>query len=620
MNRFAVKGLLLLLSIGLITSPSHALSLVAGPYLQNPSPTSMTVMWITDAPCTSWVEYGAGDRIDRKAFHSRHGLIDAGQTIHRVTLEGLSPGQKYTYRICSKEILKFEPYKVTYGKTLTADPHAFRTLSPDADHIAFIVLNDIHQRNDLAASLIRMAADKPYDLVFLNGDILNHIEEESQIVDHVLKPCSDLFAGDLPFIYVRGNHETRGRFARMLPDYLALPNDRYYTAFDHGPVHFIVMDGGEDKKDDHWAYSGLADFDRYRKEQSRWLEKEIRSPDHQNAPFRVVLVHMPPIPAEKWHGQDDLYNQWNPLFNQGRIDLVISGHLHSYQILEPEDGVRDYPVIIGGGPKVGAATLIRVDATRNRLDVTMTRDDGVVVGTYRVENKGPRSKRTGWRRLFNGKDLTGWDVKCLPRDRGKVFWKVEDGAIECDSVGKPDHHYVWLLTQEEFSDFHLRLKFQVFRSSKGNSGLQFRSRYHQSESVPNGAWLNGPQIDIHPPMPFRTGLIYDETLGVQRWIHPSLKDWAIAPEQAPPAARRTRLKYADDDPDAWNTLELICKGMRVTTVVNGNVVSNYDGTGVLNDQAHRKYNVGTKGKLALQLHSGDELLIRFKDIEIVELD
>jgi hypothetical protein len=38
----------------------------------------MTVMWITDQPCTSWVEYGTGDSLDRKAYRSRHGLIDAG--------------------------------------------------------------------------------------------------------------------------------------------------------------------------------------------------------------------------------------------------------------------------------------------------------------------------------------------------------------------------------------------------------------------------------------------------------------------------------------------------------------------------------------------------------------
>ncbi|MFW9893918.1 MAG: DUF1080 domain-containing protein [Candidatus Thorarchaeota archaeon] len=225
-----------------------------------------------------------------------------------------------------------------------------------------------------------------------------------------------------------------------------------------------------------------------------------------------------------------------------------------------------------------------------------------------------------WKSLFNERDLSGWEVKCLPQDREKDFWKVKNGTIECDSIGKSDHNYVWLMTKKEYTNFHLRMKFQIYKSFKGNSGLQFRSRYDESDSAPNGGWLNGPQIDIHPPMPLRTGLIYDETQGVSRWIHPSLKNSRIIPEKAPLAAHQTELKYADDNPEAWNTLDLICDGMKIKTLINRKIVSDYDATGILDDEVHRKHNVGTKGKFALQLHSRSELLIRFKDIEILEKD
>lgn len=224
----------------------------------------------------------------------------------------------------------------------------------------------------------------------------------------------------------------------------------------------------------------------------------------------------------------------------------------------------------------------------------------------------------GWVSLFNGEDLSGWEVKCLAKDSEKVFWKVNDGAIECSSIGRADHNYVWLVTEKEFADFELQLKFQVFRSSKGNSGVQFRSRYDESDSAVNGGWLNGPQVDIHPPMPFRTGLIYDETEGVRRWIHPSMVDYRVEMGDAPAAAQLTELKYADDDADAWNTLGLICDGMKVRTIINGRVISDYDATGVLDDDVHRRHNVGTRGKFAMQLHSNDELFIRFKDIKILE--
>ncbi len=77
----------------------------------------MTVMWITDTGCTGWVEFGEKPSLGRRAHHSRHGLIDAGQSVHWVTVEGLTPGTEYHYRICSREIVRFEPYKVTYGAT-----------------------------------------------------------------------------------------------------------------------------------------------------------------------------------------------------------------------------------------------------------------------------------------------------------------------------------------------------------------------------------------------------------------------------------------------------------------------------------------------------------------------
>ena len=223
-----------------------------------------------------------------------------------------------------------------------------------------------------------------------------------------------------------------------------------------------------------------------------------------------------------------------------------------------------------------------------------------------------------WVQLFNGEDLEGWTINCIPADKGKSYWSVEEGCITCNSMGDRDHNYVWLSSDREFADFHLKLKFQVFRESAGNSGVQFRSRYDNSTEANYGGWLNGPQVDIHGPDPFRTGLIYDETEGIRRWIHPSLPDWRIEPEQAPEAALNTSLVYFEDDPDAWNNMEIICRGMDIETLINGNKVSQYNGEGVLNDEMHKLWNSGELGCIAFQLHMDDELRIKFKDIYIKE--
>jgi len=222
---------------------------------------------------------------------------------------------------------------------------------------------------------------------------------------------------------------------------------------------------------------------------------------------------------------------------------------------------------------------------------------------------------SGWISLLNGKDLSGWRVQCQPQDQGKNYWRVEEGAILCDSIGGPDHNYVWLVSDREFGDFELKLKFQAFTNSPGNSGIQFRSRYDANDK---GGWMNGPQVDIHPPanQKWRTGLIYDETRGEQRWVSPSLPDWKIGVEFKPAGHV---FKYADDG-DGWNDLTIIARGAHVKTIVNDVVCADWDGTGILDNGAHRERNVGRTGYFALQLHTKDQIRIRFKDILVRELD
>ncbi len=208
-----------------------------------------------------------------------------------------------------------------------------------------------------------------------------------------------------------------------------------------------------------------------------------------------------------------------------------------------------------------------------------------------------------WVPLFDGSTLKGWSVAARPADRDRNFWTVRDGAITCDSLGRRDHDYVWLLSDGEYGDFELTLKVRGFANSPGNSGIQVRSRYDTA-----AYWLDGPQVDVHPPAPWRTGLIYDETRGVRRWIFPSLPDWNIDPSNGP--------KQWKWNADGWNTIEVRCEGTSITTVVNGVRIAALDGKGLLDDENHRSRGAGMKGHIGLQLHVKDELFIQYKDISV----
>jgi hypothetical protein len=221
------------------------------------------------------------------------------------------------------------------------------------------------------------------------------------------------------------------------------------------------------------------------------------------------------------------------------------------------------------------------------------------------------SRGDEWKSLFNGKDLTGWVVKCKPADAGKQFWRVEDGTIIADSMAGKEHDYVWLLTERQYSDFILRLRFQAYRDNPGNSGVQIRSRYDDKTG-----WLDGPQIDINPPGPWRTGMVWDETRGNGRWLYPDVpKGQWVNPSMAPPEM----VFYYSDEESGWNELEIKAVGTRISAHLNGVKVTEYDGSGVLDDDVHKARDVGLSGHIALQIHTGDLLKIHYKDIYIKDL-
>jgi len=372
----------------ILAGPAPAATIQAGPYLQNPGPSSMTVMWVTEPNAAGWIEYGRDGTTPTTVLPVRDGLIEANTRVHRVRLTGLSPDTPYTYRIVTRPIVAFGPYRVDYGPMARSDLYTFRTMGPARPSYSFLVLNDLHEAVDTMRAHMTGAADRPYDLVFFNGDSLSHLESEDQVLGRCLQPASELFASRVPLLLVRGNHETRGAFARDLGRYLALPEGRFYYSFDHGPVHFVVMDTGEDKEDGHWAYSGLTGFDDYRQEQAEWLAQEVASPAFRQARFRVLVAHMPFYGDERTrvegHGPADCRARWGAILSGSGLDLHIAGHTHRANWVEPAAGANTFPVSVGGGSAKGSNTRTRVNVSPDRLEVIVTTDAGVDVSRHTV--------------------------------------------------------------------------------------------------------------------------------------------------------------------------------------------------------------------------------------------
>ncbi len=366
------------------------------PYLQNLSVKGVTIMWVNSEKSYNWVEINKKGEAPRKITTAKHGLNQAYNRINKIRINNLVPDTEYEYKVFSKEIREFKPYKVTFGKVIEKGPFTFKTPPVREKELKFVVFNDLHNHPEIVPTLLnKFAPEKDYDMVVYNGDSFDWVDAEGPILKDVIAPSNQMFSTSIPFVMVQGNHEPRGNFARHMFDYFDYPGDRCYYAFTRGPVRFIVLDSGEDKADTDPEYSDLVAFDPYREEQALWLAGEIENPEFKKAAFRVVLIHIPPFHGNGWHGEKHCAKLFNPLLNKGKVDLAISGHTHKYATHPADQSTHQYPMVIGGGwgsgpepAKGGTRTIIKVDATEKQLKMRMYIDNGNVVGSFDIDRKG----------------------------------------------------------------------------------------------------------------------------------------------------------------------------------------------------------------------------------------
>ena len=72
-----------------------------------------------------------------------------------------------------------------------------------------------------------------------------------------------------------------------------------------------------------------ADFDAYRREQAEWFAELIKNEDFKKAPVKIIIVHVPPAWGA-WHGSLHFRKLFMPLINESGADVILSGHLHSF--------------------------------------------------------------------------------------------------------------------------------------------------------------------------------------------------------------------------------------------------------------------------------------------------
>lgn len=375
------KILLLFLAFALHfnLSAEERIRILYGPYLQMVGTHEASVVWVTNKKAQSWVEIAPDDKNNfyaeaRPQFYETLFGRKVSGTVHKVKITGLEKGTTYRYRVFSKEILDEQPYSITYGSVAATsvygrEPLAFTTLNPDKPDMNFIMVNDIHADNELLKSLLKDVKKGKTDFVLFNGDMVSHMDSEKNLFEGFMNTSVKIFASEIPFYYARGNHESRGGYASRYMDYFPTNSGKPYYCFRQGPVFFIVIDGGEDKPDNDIEYLGTAAFDLYRQEQAAWLQEITQSEAFRSAPFKIAVIHVPPI-RSTWHGPLHTKELFVPILNKAGINLMLCGHLHERHYVEAGKEGCDFPVLINSNDEVVQVSTNEKDMTVEIKDTT----------------------------------------------------------------------------------------------------------------------------------------------------------------------------------------------------------------------------------------------------------
>ena len=217
----------------------------------------------------------------------------------------------------------------------------------------------------------------------------------------------------------------------------------------------------------------------------------------------------------------------------------------------------------------------------------------------------------GFERLFNGKDLTGWDGD--PR-----LWSVKDGVIRGETTkenpARGNTFCVW--RGGKTKGFILKISFRI---EGGNSGVQYRSKEVDKWRISGyqAEVCNGGGVGFLYHERGRGGLV-----NVGDFVQVTSVDGKAKKEVIGKVADRGALRKAGYyKPNEWNEYTIIAQGNFVRQYLNGCPTVALIDNDRTTDPKDPKDTRGRalEGVLALQIHAGPPMVVEFKDIRIKHL-
>ncbi len=294
------------------------LKIQTGPYLQRVLKDKAVIMWRTNYPADSRVDYGLG-QTPEKTIHSSNRTRG-----HEIELSDLEPGTSYYYRIQSDSI--------------AGNWYSFKTEALNDTIFNFILYGDNRTNFLKHADVVQAFQHHDFDFIINVGDLVQRglssdwdtefFNQLSPIIKY--KP-----------IYVAiGNHELN---APYFYDYFSFPDSAHenYYSFHYANCFFIFIDNNISAYPDKNIFPDISPGS----PQYSWLVSQLASEPARTADWLFVIGHVPCYIVSHPRPYPKNLNYLVPLFEKYGVDIYFSGHNHNYQ----RGFVNGVSYIVSGG-------------------------------------------------------------------------------------------------------------------------------------------------------------------------------------------------------------------------------------------------------------------------------
>lgn len=340
------------------------------------------IMMYVESPSLMWVQVG-----DRTFYDESNGIMRSNVTIHRVYVPMELLDKEKSYRVFIRKVIDRKPYFPEF-EDVVETAYDFRPV-PTSGKVRGYHVSDSHNRVDGPT----VAADcyGNIDFLVLNGDLADHTHSvENCLVFY--KIASKITKGNIPTIFSRGNHDTRGVMAERFCEYTPTDRGKTYYTFRIGCVWGIVLDCGEDKVDEHKEYGGTVCFHQFREKETEFIKDVIARAEEEylaeGVQYRLVIAHNPFTVIHKapFDIEQDLYREWIRLIGENiRPHALLGGHMHCLKVIRPGDDLDHFgqlfPTVVGSVVKgqdpyyAGAGFELQ----KERMIITFTDSQGTVL-------------------------------------------------------------------------------------------------------------------------------------------------------------------------------------------------------------------------------------------------